>query len=175
MWPTERRITRAKKFLTKGLIKPESLWIEFGAGYGTYIFALQEFIRDGFVIALELDPQRLKILKELVETQRLAKVLVLRGDFHHPPLKLNSCDGVLMANALHFSPVPQKLIAGACRILRKGGKIVIVEYTVSSPLPWVPYPVSKQKLFNLLEAEMFRNIQLLVEDRRTYSVAAFRF
>ncbi len=174
MWPTERRITRAKKFLTNGLVKPGNLWIEFGAGYGTYILALQEFIRDGLVIALELDPRRLKALKELVEAQGFAKVLVLCGDFHHPPLRLTSCDGVLIANSLHFSPTPQKLIAGACQILRKGGKIVIVEYTVSSPLPWVPYPVSKKKLFNLLEAEAFQNIQLLAEDRRTYSVVAIR-
>ncbi len=174
MWPTERRIIRAKKFLTNGLIKPGSLWIEFGAGYGTYILALQEFISDGLIIALELDLRRLKVLKEFIETQGFNKVLILHGDFHHPPLRLNSCDGVLIANALHFSPIPQKLIAGACRILRKGGKIVIVEYTVSSPLPWVPYPVSKQKLFNLLEAEAFQNIQLLSEDRRTYSVVAIR-
>ncbi|MFQ6125714.1 MAG: class I SAM-dependent methyltransferase [Candidatus Heimdallarchaeota archaeon] len=174
MWPTERRIMRAKKFLTKSLIKPGSLWIEFGAGYGTYILVLQEYIKDGFVIALELDPRRLKVLIELVETQKLFNVLVLRGDFHHPPLKLNSCDGVLMANALHFSPTPQKLIVRAHRILRKGGRLVIVEYSVSSPLPWIPYPVSKQNLFNLLETEAFRNIQLLTEDHRTYSVVACR-
>ena len=173
MWPTEHRIARAKKFLKRGPIRPGSLWIELGAGYGTYILALQEFIGDGWVVALELDLRRLQSLKELVETHGFAKVSVLCGDFHYPPLRMSSCDGLLMANALHFSPTPQKIIAGARRILRKGGGIVIVEYTVSSPLPWVPYPIPKQKLIKLLEVEAFQDICLLAEDRRAYSVSAF--
>ena len=41
MLPTESRINRAKKFIAHTPINPRSRWIEFGAGYGTYILALQ--------------------------------------------------------------------------------------------------------------------------------------
>jgi len=47
MWPTEQRIAKAQKFLTSGRFKPQSRWVEFGAGFGTYILALHTFLENG--------------------------------------------------------------------------------------------------------------------------------
>jgi len=172
MWPTDQRVAKAQKFLTNGPFKPHSRWVEFGAGYGTYIIALHAFLDNGWVVALELEQKRVDFLKELVMTQGLSNVFIIRGDFYDSSLQTCSIDGVLLANALHFSSNPQEILAEVCRILRDCGVLIVVEYTTSSPLPWIPYPLPKQKLIQLLNANSFKDIHLLAEDRRTYSISA---
>ncbi len=172
MLPTESRINRAKKFLIHSPIKPRSRWVEFGAGYGTYILALHQINRNVMIVALELDLKRLYFLNELIETQNLNNVQLLRSDFFNPSLRAMTFDGVLLANVLHFSPNPYELINEARHILKNKGSILIVEYSVTAPLPWVPYPLPKQKIVKLLKAAPFQDINLLAEDNRAYSITA---
>ncbi len=59
-------------------------------------------------------------------------------------------------------------------ILKKKEREIIVEYSVTAPLPWVPYPLPKQKIGKLLEAASFQDIILLAEDNRAYSITVKR-
>ena len=172
MWPTEQRIAKAQKFLASGCFKPQSRWVEFGAGFGTYILALHTFLENGWIVALELEQKRVNFLEELVKTQGLSDVFIIRGDFYDAPLQTNSMDGILLANVLHFSSDLRDVLMEACRVLRANGVMIIVEYVVSSPLPWVPYPLPKQKLVRFLNENAFQDIHLLAEDHRTYSITA---
>ncbi len=49
------------------------------------------------------------------------------GDLEEPPLESNSVDLVVLSQALHHATEPAKTIAGAHRILRRGGQVMILD------------------------------------------------
>jgi ubiquinone/menaquinone biosynthesis C-methylase UbiE/DNA-binding transcriptional ArsR family regulator len=49
------------------------------------------------------------------------------GDLQEPPIESESVDLVILSQALHHAGDPSKAIAGAYRILRTGGQIVILD------------------------------------------------
>ena len=53
---------------------------------------------------------------------------------------------MLFANALHFVPNPDVVLARLLRWLRPGGRVVIVEYEGRRPSRWVPFPISAERL-----------------------------
>ena len=46
-----------------------------------------------------------------------------------------------MANALHFVDDQQSVLQVWTSLLRKSGRLLVVEYDVHSPRPWIPRPV----------------------------------
>jgi SAM-dependent methyltransferase len=63
------------------------------------------------------------------------------GDVDLPPL-----DGILMANSLHFNSDACAVLAHASRWLKPRGRLIIVEYDIDSPNPWVPFPLPWSRL-----------------------------
>jgi ubiquinone/menaquinone biosynthesis C-methylase UbiE len=49
------------------------------------------------------------------------------GDLEEPPIADNSIDLAIFSQALHHANSPQKAIVAARRILRKGGRLVILD------------------------------------------------
>ena len=50
------------------------------------------------------------------------------------------------ANARHFVPNPRVVLAQLLTWLRPGGRVVLVEYEGRRPSRWVPYPISAERL-----------------------------
>ena len=75
-------------------------------------------------------------------------VRYVQSDFSRP-LDLPLLDGVIMANALHFTrekdPV-LKLIRG---YLGRDSRMILVEYNVDRGNMWVPYPLSYSRFESL--------------------------
>ena len=49
------------------------------------------------------------------------------GDIEQPPIDEDSVDLVLLSQALHHAEHPQAAIVAAHRVLRKGGRIVVLD------------------------------------------------
>ena len=83
-------------------------------------------------------------------------VEVAHGDFHRlddvPALRNLALDGILFANALHFSKHAGDVLADSARRLREGGRIVVVEYDGRSASPWVPHPLGFDRLREVADA-----------------------
>ena len=88
----------------------------------------------------------------------LARVLPLVADFTRP-LTLPSLDGVVMANSLHFVAEPAPVLAAVVRLLRPGGRFVLVEYDADRGNHWVPYPISSERWPVLAEAAGLREVR----------------
>lgn len=82
-------------------------------------------------------------------------VEVAQGDFHRlddvPALRGVALDGILFANALHFSPRASEVLADSATRLREGGRIVVVEYDGRPASPWVPHPLGLKRLRELAD------------------------
>lgn len=55
-------------------------------------------------------------------------------------------DGVLFANVLHFTRRAVDVLASAAQLLKPDGRVVVIEYERRMPNPWVPHPLSLEKL-----------------------------
>src|SRR5215207_9878313 len=126
-----------------GVLRPGGTWADLGAGTGNFSWALAELIgSQGTIYAIDRDAKAIRQLHQrIAQANPGATIIPQLGDFTRP-LDVPVLDGVLMANALHFirdQPGALALMAG---YLRPGARLLIVEYDLRVPVPWVPFPVS---------------------------------
>lgn len=67
--------------------------------------------------------------------------LPVQADFTQP-LPLPTLDGLVLANALHFVRPLSRVLTQLAQHLRPGGRLLVVEYDLALPRPWVPFPIS---------------------------------
>lgn len=119
-----------------------AVWADFGAGTGNFTRALRSLLAPTSIIyAVERDAdshQRLRA--SLARESTNARIRCLHADFSQS-LDLPPLDGVLMANSLHFNRDQAAVLARVASYLRSGGRLLLVEYDLQVPRPWVPFPV----------------------------------
>jgi hypothetical protein len=74
------------------------------------------------------------------------KIDFRKADFVNEPITVSLLDGVLMANSLHFVANKPQLIRQLENAFTNSPKFLIIEYDTTKSSPWVPYPISFQKL-----------------------------
>lgn len=126
-------------------------WAELGAGHGTFTKALGELAGPtGSVWASDRDPAAVHALEQLALPGG-TPLRVARCDFARSP-DLPPVDGVLMANALHFARDQESVLRHAVYQLKRGGKLLLVEYDRTRGTPWVPFPVPPARFRELAAA-----------------------
>jgi ubiquinone/menaquinone biosynthesis C-methylase UbiE len=133
------------------------VWADLGAGTGVFSRALAMLVgRAGRVIAVDHDARALASLRGRRHPPRVpaAAVEVLVGDVAGP-LALPVLDGVVMANVLHFVADAAGVLRNVARLLRPGGRLVLMEYEGRRPGPWTPYPVDFDRFVELAPAAGF--------------------
>jgi ubiquinone/menaquinone biosynthesis C-methylase UbiE len=123
-------------------------WGDFGAGWGNFTRALRELIGEtGIIYAVDQDANAFQYLRE-AHGER-GELHTLTADFTQP-LDLPPLDGVVMANALHFVRDQSGALRRIAGYLRPGGRLVLVEYDMQLPRPWVPHPISQARFPDLI-------------------------
>ena len=142
--------------LLAGAVPPETgSWADMGAGGGTFSRALARRLGPGSrIYAVDHDRAAIASLKHLVADG--VEVVPVAADFTRP-LSLpgtrdTHLDGMLFANSLHFVAKPDIALARLVKLLRPGGRVVIVEYDGRGPSRWVPHPISAAKLAEVVTA-----------------------
>lgn len=131
-------------------------WADLGCGTGTFTRALADILDAGSrIIAVDQDASALGELRHWAE-QHAPGVVTVHADFTRASELVELCDGsfggLLFANSLHFVPDADAVLARLVRLLRlptgndPGGRVVIVEYDRRDANPWVPYPISRDRL-----------------------------
>jgi ubiquinone/menaquinone biosynthesis C-methylase UbiE len=131
-------------------------WADIGAGDGTFTRALTELLgTDGRVYAVDRDARAVSAIRRWAARDR-ATVIPVEADFTRalelPELEDAGLDGMLLANALHFVRDADVVLARLARLVRPGGRVVIVEYDQRAASRWVPYPISSNRLPELAAA-----------------------
>lgn len=79
-------------------------------------------------IGIDQSPQMLAVARVRIERAGLRHVQLRQGDIYALPVEVNSYDIVLMNQILHYLDDPLRAVREAARILRPGGKLLIVDF-----------------------------------------------
>ena len=138
-------LAEAIRFLQPAISPQKGNWADIGAGTGTFTRALDQLLEEGSTIyAVDTNPNPLRHI-QLTNCQ----LQVRQHDFNQA-FDLPRIDGVIMANALHYSANPIATLKNVLEILQPGGHLVLIEYELDQPRkPWIPYPIIFEKFKEL--------------------------
>lgn len=105
------------------LLPGDAVIADLGCGTGDLTASLAPFVKQ--VIGVDGSPEMLKAARK--RTAGMKSVDLRKGDLRELPIESGSCDGALLVLALTYVPEPQKALAEMERILRPGGRAVIVD------------------------------------------------
>jgi ubiquinone/menaquinone biosynthesis C-methylase UbiE/DNA-binding HxlR family transcriptional regulator len=146
---------------------------DLGAGEGTLSQILAKNARK--VIAIDISERMVEVGSKLAKDQGFTNLEYRIGDLEEPPILDNSIDLAIFSQALHHANSPQKAIAAARRILRDGGRLVILDllahgFEQARELYadlWLGF--SEVELFRLLNQAGFRESDVQVVSREPNS------
>src|SRR5829696_7533077 len=95
--------------------------VEVACGSGMGLGYLSTFSKS--IIGGDIDNKNLLTARELYKNH--PEVRVEKMDAHNLPLPDNSCDVVLLFEAIYYLQRPEKFIEESMRVLRRGGRLVI--------------------------------------------------
>src|SRR5919198_3353872 len=130
--------------LARGVRQGEGgTWADLGAGAGAFTLALADLIGpQGTIHAVDRDRLALAELRAAATSSvPTAQIRTEVADFTMP-LPLGELDGIVMANSLHFVEEKLPVLSRVRGYLRRGGRLILVEYDSDRGNQWVPYPVS---------------------------------
>lgn len=110
---------------------------DFGAGHGVYTFELAKKVAanpGGHVFAIDVQKNLLNEIYARAERENNKEVKIVWGDIeedHGSHLRDNSIDFVLIANTLFQLEDKKAALREAYRILKKEGKLLIVDWSES--------------------------------------------
>ncbi len=103
---------------------------DLGCGYGHFALRAAEIVGPaGKVKAIDIEPERMGILRQLAEEQGvISRVETIQAQGETIPLADGDVQIALIANVLHELAEPSQYLKNTWRILQPDGKIWIVEW-----------------------------------------------
>jgi ArsR family transcriptional regulator len=146
---------------------------DLGAGEGTLSQLLAENAHK--VIAVDNSPRMVAFGSKLARKHGFKNLEYRLGDIQDPPIARGSIDLAILSQALHHAVRPERAIASAHRMLRKNGRIVILDllshqFEKARELyldHWLGF--SEVQLHDFLEQAGFRNLEVRVVAREKQS------
>lgn len=100
--------------------------VDIGTGTGRMLTLLGH--QAGQAIGIDRSSEMLRVARGKCEAAGLANVQLRQGDMFALPLDTGAADVVILHQVLHYADAPGDAIAEAARILRKGGRLLIVDF-----------------------------------------------
>jgi ArsR family transcriptional regulator len=107
-----------------GAEPPRSL-LDIGTGTGRVLQLMAP--RIGFGLGVDLSREMLAVARASLDRTSLRNCQVRHGDMYHLPLPDGSFDAATLHNVLRFADDPGAALAEAARVLRPGGRLVVVD------------------------------------------------
>jgi ArsR family transcriptional regulator len=147
-------------------LMPPMIIADLGAGEGAFALLLAQ--RAAKVIAVDTSANMVEVGRELAARHGVANVDYRLGDMEELPIASAFVDLVFFSQSLHHALHPGRAILEAARILKPGGRIVILDlvkhrFEEAREIyadEWLGF--SEAELESLLEKASFQNIQLSV-------------
>lgn len=164
---------RSWKALAEAFIKVLNYKIvaDLGAGEGTLSQLLAQ--RAEKVIAVDLSPKMVEFGQSLAQQHGLSNLEFRVGDIEHPPIEDASLDLAILSQALHHAEHPQTAVNAAYRILKPGGRLIILDllqhnFEEARELyadRWLGF--AESELAGMMEKAGFSEIETVIADRES--------
>ncbi|MGF1498027.1 MAG: class I SAM-dependent methyltransferase [Elainellaceae cyanobacterium] len=135
MWlerPSRERDEQPQQIIEAIALQPTDIVADIGAGTGYLSFRMAPQVPDGKVLAVDIQPEMLDIIKFLKEENQIANVKTILASPSDPHLP-DGVDLVLMVDAYHEFEYPQEVMTAVVRALNPGGRVVLAEYRGENP------------------------------------------
>ena len=109
---------------------------DFGAGTGAYSFVSGKCVgHTGHIYAIEVQKDLVKKLESEIKEKRISNIECIWGDvekIHGTKIADNSMDAIIISNVLFQAEDKIGVIDECNRILKRGGKVLLVEWSTST-------------------------------------------
>lgn len=100
--------------------------VDMGTGTGRVLEVLAPYAERG--IGIDLSREMLAVARANLERAELRHCMVRQGDITQLPLPAASADAVTIHQVLHYAADPAAVVAEAARVLKVGGRLVVVDF-----------------------------------------------
>lgn len=162
---------RSWKGLAETLLKlmPPMVIADLGAGEGTFSQLLAQ--RAQQVIAIDNSPKMIEYAAAIARQNGVSNLEFRLGDLENPPIEPSSVDLAFFSQALHHAVRPDRAVKASMKILRPGGRIVVLDLLQHSFEEarelyldsWLGF--SQSQLLGFLESAGFEEIEIAIVDR----------
>ncbi len=122
-------------------IRPGMVVADFGAGGGYFsIPAARKVGENGKVYAIDIQPHAVDLIRSKANLEHLRNIESIWADLERPQgshLPDNAVDFVIVANILFQAEAKNEIFKEACRVLRTGGHLAVLEWD-ETPFPAGP-------------------------------------
>jgi ubiquinone/menaquinone biosynthesis C-methylase UbiE len=153
-------------------IKSGMTCVDLGSGTGAFSFPMLSYVgSEGVVYAVDDSDEMLGRIRTKNPPPNLKLV---HSDVSHTGLNGGIADLCVMSSILHEVRKPAALLAEAFRVLKPGGRVLVVDWKadLASPGPPQKLRLSKEKVEHLFRPIIFQNIEYSDWSRNYYIVVA---
>lgn len=139
-------------------VKEGMVVCDLGAGNGFYTLPLARRVGPrGRVLAVEIQPEMLEMLKRRAERAGITNVERILGTTTDPKLPEGKVDLLLLVDVYHEFSNPEEMLAAIRRSLAPRGRLALVEFRAEDPdVPIKPeHKMSKKQILKELTANGF--------------------
>jgi len=161
--PEREKEERPRKAVEMMKLKPTDVVADIGAGSGYFSFIMAEQVARGEVLAVDIQPEMLALIRKKAEQTGIKNVKVVLGAVDDPKLPEAGVDVVLLVDSYHEFDHPYEMMTAIFKSLRPGGRLVQVEYRAEDPGVFIKplHKMSKAQARREMEAVGFRFVENL--------------
>ena len=163
-----------EKILDQIEIRDQMEAADFGCGHGFFSVPLAKRTPKGRVYAIDVVGEALEAVESRAALEKIDNIKTIQANlenFGSSKLKDNSIDIVLLRNILFQSRKKEAIIAEAKRVLKKDGKMAIVEWKMDSArAPKEGWLIEKEEVKKMAESGGLNFKKELVLDAHHYGL-----
>jgi precorrin-6B methylase 2 len=114
-------------------LNPGDIVADIGAGTGYISFKIASKVPQGQVLAVDVQPEMIKMLGDRIAQSRLTNVTPILGTEQDPKLSPHSIDLAIFVDAYHELAYPREVMTAVAKALKPNGRIALVEYRGEDP------------------------------------------
>ncbi|MQA88683.1 MAG: methyltransferase domain-containing protein [Gemmatimonas sp.] len=151
--PTREQEERTDLFIEGLPVDSDDVVADIGAGTGYFAFPIAERVPEGRVLAVDIQPEMLDVIRQRQEALGSTNVEAVEGTITDPGLPAGAVDLIYIVDAYHEFSHPREMGVAMLDALRPGGTLVLLEYRGEDPT--VPIKL----LHKMTEAQARRELE----------------